>query len=361
MPPLSWLLLLLRKPKEAPLTYLLYRKEKELTMAVPVPLQKPRNTYDAKDIVRDFHRELPSDRRYNSSTILKFVPTTVVSQDPDRRNPIIFSIPAHTTGGVYMVQDMVLMVNLVLRKLDKTQIPQHDIVSVSNNVVNSLFKNIYIEINEERINKKTTPGHHAYKSYVSRLLTFDDEVKQTQEDMGWASDTPDNFDTMDKRNNTGFQDRSKWFWDPQAKKDQEWVYSKKPVQFVSTVDHDLASLATGIPPATKIEFTFEQTSDEFRILSESATAKYNLEIQDIAMLLPVRVLAQNLWKDLQLSMQKRPVTLNIRVMDVQQFTCHAGVKDFDQRDLWKQIPTKVIVGIVRYNAFSGKENLNPFK
>ena len=72
-------------------------------MAVPVPLQKPRNTYDAKDIVRDFHRALPSDRRYNSTTIEEIVPTANVSQDPNRRNAIIFKIPGHTTGGVYMV------------------------------------------------------------------------------------------------------------------------------------------------------------------------------------------------------------------------------------------------------------------
>ena len=331
-------------------------------MAVPVPLQKPKNTYDAKDIVRDFHRALPSDRRYNSTTIEQILPTANVSQDPNRRNAIIFHIPGHTTGGVYMVQDMVLMVDLILQMNDQTKIPKDDFVSVSNNVVNSLFKDIFIEINKEQINKNTKPGSHPYKSYVSRLLTFDDEVKQTQEDMGWASDTADQFDTMDKRLNSGFEDRSKWFWDPQAPANKkDWNYTQKPVRFLSTIDHDLSSLATGIPPATTIQFTFQQTTDEFRVLSKSAESKYNLEIQDIRMLLPVRILAKNLWEDLQLSMKKNPIQLNIRVMDVEEYTCHAGVISFTERDIFKQIPTKVIIGIVRYDAYTGKENLNPYK
>ena len=68
-------------------------------MAAPVPLQKPKHTYDAKDTVRDFHRDLPSDRRYNSTTVEEFTPTVAVTQDPDRRNAIVFKIPPNTIGG----------------------------------------------------------------------------------------------------------------------------------------------------------------------------------------------------------------------------------------------------------------------
>ena len=230
-----------------------------------------------------------------------------------------------------------------------------------NNVVNSLFEEIIIEINGAIINKQCS-SHHPYKSYVSRLLTFDDEVKQTQEQMGWFSDAAGLFDNMAKNKNEGFVQRAEWFCEhPQDNTAEEkWNYKVKPTRFSAPIDHDMASLATGIPPGTTVELTITQTSDKFRILT-GESGPYSLEIKDIMLLIPTRTLAPDIYRDLQISMKKEPAFLSFRQMTVDKYICQKNLTVFTQSNLFKTVPTKVIVGIVRQDALAGSSKLNPFK
>ena len=230
-----------------------------------------------------------------------------------------------------------------------------------NNVVNSLFNEIIIEINGAAINKQCS-SHHPYKSYVSRLLSFDDEVKQTQQQMGWYSDVAGLFDNMAKNKNQGFIQRAEWFWDTTA--EEKWNYKVKPTRFSAPIDHDMASLATGVPPGTTVDLTIIQTSDKFRILtgeSGAASGPYSLEIKDIKLLIPTRTLAPDIFHDLQISMRKEPAFLSFRQMTVDKYICQKNLTLFRQPNLFKTVPTKVIVGIVRQDGFEGSTKLNPFK
>ena len=114
-------------------------------------------------------------------------------------------------------------------------------------------------------------------------------MKQTQEQMGWLSDDAGEFDKTNKHDNQGFIQRAKWFCEHPKGNDsgEEWQFKAKPIRFSAPIDHDMASLATGLPPGTTTQLTFIQTSDKFRILtSENPDVPYSLEIKDIMLLIP---------------------------------------------------------------------------
>jgi len=319
-------------------------------------LLQPHHTFDAKNILTDFHRKLPSDKRYTETKVIHYTPKAPISQDPNRRDNIEFRIGPDKKGGVIMLQDMVAVVDLLLQKKNGESVTPLIALSVVNNVVNSLFEEIIIEINGAKINKQCS-SHHPYKSYVSRLLTFDDEVKQTQRQMGWVSDVAGLFDNLTKTENQGFIQRATWF----CEHNEKWQYKDKPTRFSAPIDHDMASLGTGIPPGTTVDLTITQTSDKFRILTDASGGPYSLEIKGIKLLIPTRWLAPDIFKDLQISMKKEPAFLSFRQMTVDKYICQKNLTVFTQSNLFKTVPTKVIVGIVRQDALAGSSKLNPFK
>ena len=113
-------------------------------MATIPNLLQPHHTFDAKNILTDFHRKLPSDKRYTETRVLPYTPKAPISQDPNRRQNIEFRIGPDKKGGVIMLQDMVAVVDLLLQKQDGDSVPELTALSVVNNVVNSLFEEIII-------------------------------------------------------------------------------------------------------------------------------------------------------------------------------------------------------------------------
>ena len=104
-------------------------------------------------------------------------------------------------------------------------------------------------------------------------------------------------------------------------------YKAKPIRFSAPIDHDMASLATGLPPGTTTELTIIQTSDKFRILT-GESAPYSLEIKDIMLLIPTRMLAPDIFRDLQISMRKEPGFLSFRQMTVDKYICQKNLTVF---------------------------------
>ena len=139
-------------------------------MATIPNLVQPHHTFDAKNIITDFHRKLPSDKRYTETKVLQYTPKAPISQDPNRRQNIEFHIGPDKKGGVIMLGDMVAVVDLLLQKQNGESVPPLSALSVVNNVVNSLFEEIIISINGAIINKQSS-SHHPYKSYVCLLYT----------------------------------------------------------------------------------------------------------------------------------------------------------------------------------------------
>ena len=130
-------------------------------MATIPNLLQPHHTFE--NILTDFHRKLPSDKRYTETKVIHYTPKAPISQDPNRRDNIEFRIGPDKRGGVIMLQDMVAVVDLLLQKQDGDSVPELSALSVVNNVVNSLFEEIIISINGAIINKQSS-SHHPYKS-----------------------------------------------------------------------------------------------------------------------------------------------------------------------------------------------------
>ena len=326
--------------------------------------QQPANTFSAKNVIHDFYRSIPSDQRYRGNSELVIAPTAPLSQMAGDNSKIDFFIPGKSVNGVLRVQDMQLVIDLKLTNIDGSQITAGGAyASVTNNVLNSLFEAIEIKINEQSINKQTASGH-PYKSYIGRLLSYDDDVKDTLQVSGYLPDITNEFDNVSKNGNMGLTERAKWWCEVAG---QSFTYTNTAHRFIGNVDHDLSGLSVGLPPGTSVGFTFKQTKDDFRILGALPTTnpqnQYALTITHIAMHIPIRYLAENLLADLSLKMQKEDVKLPFRALTLGEYTIPLGLREFIIPDLFpgQSIPTKIIVTLVSMDAFTGNPVLNPFR
>ena len=199
--------------------------------------QQPANTFSAKNVIHDFYRSIPSDQRYRGNSELVLAPTAPLSQMAGDNTNIDFLIPGKSVNGVLMVQDMQLVIDVKLTNMDGSRITEKGAyASVTNNVINSLFEAVEIKINEQSINKQSASGH-PYKSYIGRLLSYNDDVKETLQVSGYIPDSTNNFDNVAKNGNMGLTTRALWFCQVI---EQSFTYSSTSHRFIGNVDHDLS-------------------------------------------------------------------------------------------------------------------------
>ena len=139
-------------------------------------------TYPSQSYASSFFSVLPRDSRFIKSTFQKFSPSSSITAPT-----ISFSCQRYESPSVYNFNQACIEVVCSIVK-SNGQVPSASAsVSVVNNVLHSLFKNVRITINDYELTKQGQL--YAEKAYIAACLTYSTYCKSAQlQSQGYYAD-----------------------------------------------------------------------------------------------------------------------------------------------------------------------------
>jgi len=233
-------------------------------------------------------------------------------------------------------------------------LPGGEKVSPINNVFNSLWSSVNIQLNGTEITDPSSRWY-AYKSYFENNLSYSTSSKESiLSSRGYFKDTPEKYDDVGSGGqslNAGFNTRQKMF------EGSKWVY------FCINLHTDITTLRKYIPPNVKITMEFQRNSDAFCLMSAKSADNFAIELKDLKIKLyrytpspKVKIFYEN-----KLRSRAKPL-LPIDRSLLKTYTVKSGTSDLSHYNIisGRQLPEQVIIGIVEETAHRGVIEKNPF-
>ena len=188
---------------------------------------------------------------------------------------IHFAIPAQTNTNVINFNDNVLEVGLKLTSLDGTPLNSAAMVAPQNPIIDSLFKQVSITLNNNNISR--TDNDYSLKAYLSKLLSYPSSSKTSwMSTEGYYADTDRYFDEskLDHRN-IGFLERMALFKDRSIPLDKvgSAAFTNDTVTLCGRIFSDLSSIDCGILPGIDVKIEMTMASDAYRLWGKGDEAK----------------------------------------------------------------------------------------
>jgi hypothetical protein len=200
-------------------------------------------TYPAEALVSSFFSDVPTDLRYTHCAYTQISPNTSTNQNSPN---IEFIFPSLKAPYCYQLFDTQIEAAILITKADGVTVPDVTaMVAPVNNVLGSLFSHQILKLNDDII---TQNGElYPYKCYIRRLLSFNNDVKNTQLTIsGYFDDQiSDNKDTEPTIGNIGFTERNKWF---RENCEETSPYRPEGCSFKGPFMHDLSNVERILPP-----------------------------------------------------------------------------------------------------------------
>ena len=236
-----------------------------------------------------------------------------------------------------------------------TKLAPDEKVSTINNIFNSLWSSVNIQLNGTEITDPSSRWY-AYKSYFENNLSYSTSSKESiLSSRGYFKDTPEKFDDIGSGDaaslNSGFNTRRELF----AK--SKWVY------FCINLHTDITTLRKYIPPNVKISMESQRNNDAFCLLSPKSVNNFAIELNDLKIKLyrylpspKVKTFYEN-----KLRSGEKPL-LPIDRSLLKTYTVKSGTSDLSHYNIisGRQLPEQIIIGIVEETAHRGDIEKNPF-
>lgn len=290
----------------------------------------------------DLFTQTPLQLSIDSSNFVEIFPVTSLSD----KSPIEFFIAGN--GEHYLdVSHTILHLQVQILKDNGTAITDADSVAPCNYILNTLFSELSLFLNDKQV---TSQNNYGYRAYLESLLF---SSKSTQQSMLTSSlfykDTASYHDDVGANSsNEGFVARRVLF------------KQSKIVDLCGPLHFDLASqpklLINGVSVRLKLErqkkaFCLMAAADQFKINIKSAS----LFIRKVNVA-PSVLLAQ------EKALEKGLIKLPIRRVEVKSFALSNGLQSSTIANAFiGQLPSRIILGFVSNEAFNGSSSKNGFK
>ena len=230
-------------------------------------------------------------------------------------------------------------------------------VSTVNNIFDSLWSSISVELNGTEISDPSSKWY-AYKAYFEKLLSFSTSTKETiLSSKGYIQDEAGEYDSLDATstndpsNNDGYVSRKSMF------EESKWVY------FSNNLHIDLTTLRKVIPPNVKITMNLQRNPDEFCLLSPGSINDYIIELDELKITVNKYDVSHAIGNMYVSSLKggKKPLLPMDRSL-LKTYTKQTGTSDLSHYNIisGRQLPEQILVAIVDENAHRGDIKRNPF-
>ena len=140
-------------------------------------------TYPGENYIKSFFSDLPTDYRFSQVAYKEFEPATPIATNS---KTVDFILSDCRSPNVYILQDTLMSVTVVIKKANKTSLPDTEaIVGPVNCALSSIFSSCDMKVNDISITKGA--DNFAYRNYLSQLLTFGEDCKTTVQYMSGNS------------------------------------------------------------------------------------------------------------------------------------------------------------------------------
>lgn len=280
---------------------------------------------------------------------------------PGKTGPIEFTIPA---TELYIDPSRIfLYLKLKILDGDGDALPDPPVVAADAPIVipneskvapinyfhATQFKSVEIYINGKLI---STNNLYAYRAYFETVCTFSDAAKKHQMECAlFHKDVPNmNEHTFALvTTNTGLKTRF-----------EKTQYSNT-FETYGKLHSDILNQEKFLIPGCELRIILHRNDPKFSLMAHTAGQSYSIQI-DKAVLFVRRIkISDSVREAHQLAILKTNAKYPVKKVDIKFFTRGANRSDISEPNLCTGIlPRKVLIGLVRTDAFSGSLHYNPF-
>ena len=225
-------------------------------------------------------------------------------------------------------------------------------VTPTNLLLHSLFSEVDVYLNSTQLN--TPSGAYPYLAYLQTLLTYSPNVKQTQMEAAmFCKDAPNHFNEVIGDDNPGGIAR------------RRRIAGSREVELIGRLHADIFMQPKYLLSYVDLRVKLIRNKQAFLLLTprvDGQQTEYKVEILDASLVVrkvkisPVISLAHA--KVLEKNNAIYPITKNV----IRVFHAAMGSYSLQEDNLFlPRIPNKIIIGMVRSEAFNGSFSMNPFQ
>ena len=296
--------------------------------------------------------------RFNGVKYYQYNPVNSLSN----ATHIKFHVPPATGTNIHLIQNMVLQVQVRLRKKAGGPIDKELVLAPVNNIMSSLFRSTCVKINNTSITKNSDS---IYPDYLKKLISYGYGAKNSHlQSSGWYEDSGMQFDPIGKMDdNAGFMARQNLFRTTDNPNNVE--YHDRWVTFTGTLHHDLKSSEVGIPPGVTIDVELETTTNNFRLMCTTPEPDAILEIGECSLHVPRAEMNETLFRSLHDQWQTTPIQLFHTRTVVSKVDIPIGSRTFFSNEIFKGNDTKpcrcFFFFLINEQQYPSNMSTNPYK
>ena len=274
---------------------------------------------------------------------------------------INFSILGKSTQYVKL-SDTELYVQIVIQKEDGTPykvieennqllpLNQKETGTSIDFILHSMWSGVDIQMNNNLVSE--SGKNYMYKALMEALLTYDENTKKIQlSNEGFTGDSGDftqiNPDTP--LYNHGLKVHHKWFKDFAV------------VEFVGPLMADICNQDRLILPGVDIDIKLWPTHDEFCLITHPVGLRCKLLIDEIYLNVCKVNVSPEVMTGHDAALEIADSIYPFVRTDIHTFNITEGNFGMNIEDIWQgEVPTRLVVGLVKSQAYNGDYHLNPY-
>lgn len=261
-----------------------------------------------------------------------------------------------------MIQDTFLFVTCKIVRSDGLTLPlKTKKVGCTNNLLHSLFSQVRLYLNNVQITQ--SPSLYPYKSYISTVLTYSSECKNSHLSLnGYSDDLAGHMSPSSA--NSGWEERVAYF--KRMGTDQSpGDYYPHGYSIMGKLQHELHNIDSGLPSNVKVKFELDRSPDSFVIMAPSDDKEqYKMVITNMMLYVPIALLSAPLFNELSMLQAKEnePCILHYRRLEVRPLTIAKDKIEWVSDSLFPEsdLPCKIIFVFVKTVNKNGTYSSNPF-
>ena len=231
-------------------------------------------------------------------------------------------------------------------KDDGTNLPAAKVVGILNYPGATLFQQVDVFLNNTQV---LTSRHYAYKSYLETLLTYSATAKKTWlQGALFFKDTSTVMDTITDAN-VGFKDR------------RSFLKERKSVELFSKIHCDLFNQERMLVNGVYLKLVMTRSTDQFCLMTTDID-DYKIEIEEAFLMVRRNKLADHKFIEMQSNIAKQDANYFIPYVEIKAFTFSAAAQNISLTKFitGRDLPKRIVVGMIPNKAYHGSKTLNPF-
>ena len=217
-------------------------------------------------------------------------------------------------------------------------------------ILHSMWSSVDIKMNNNLVSESGT--NYMYKALMETLLSYDENTKKIQlANEGFTGDSGD-FTQINPDSppyNHGLKIRHKWF--------KDFV----TVEFVGPLMADICNQDRLILPGVDVDIKLWPTRDEFRLITHPVGLRCKLLIDEIYLNVCKVNVSPEVMMGHNAALEIADSIYPFARTDIRTFNIAEGNFGMNIEDIWQgEVPTRLVVGFVKSQAYNGDYHLNPF-